>query len=173
MININGNVTARGHTVDVNENFFQIVEKSNSLMALMGYFEARKGPFAFFTDVVWADLGFPGHLQVQRDLVTRLGPTIGIKLKAHAQLDYTATIVQSGVAYEIARWPNKSGAGFTALDAMGSFRYWNQDVDLSLNLTGTATVNFQDLGLVLQRSGSRAVAKSGTLNGWIQWSGGA
>ena len=71
MININGNVTARGHTVDVNENFFQIVEKSNSLMALMGYFEARKGPFAFFTDVVFADLGFPGHLQVQRDIVTR------------------------------------------------------------------------------------------------------
>ena len=25
-------------------------------MALMGYFEARKGPFALFTDVVWADL---------------------------------------------------------------------------------------------------------------------
>ena len=59
-------------------------------MALMGYFEARKGPFAFFTDVVFADLGFPGHLQVQRDIVTRLGPTIGIKLKAHAQLDYTS-----------------------------------------------------------------------------------
>jgi hypothetical protein len=27
----------------------------------MGYFEARKGPFALFTDVVWEDLGFPGH----------------------------------------------------------------------------------------------------------------
>jgi hypothetical protein len=57
MTNINGNVTVRGHTVDVNENFFQIIEKSNSLM---GYFEARKGPLAFFTDVVWEDLGFPG-----------------------------------------------------------------------------------------------------------------
>jgi hypothetical protein len=58
-ININGDVTARGHTVEVNDNFFQIVEKSDSLMALMGYFEARKGPFSFFTDVVFADLGFP------------------------------------------------------------------------------------------------------------------
>ena len=27
-------------------------------MALMGYFEARKGPFALFTDVVWEDLTF-------------------------------------------------------------------------------------------------------------------
>src|SRR5690242_13318944 len=62
MTSINGNVTARGHTVDVDENFFEIVEKSNSLMALMGYFEARKGPISFFTDAVWEDLGFPGHL---------------------------------------------------------------------------------------------------------------
>ena len=45
MANVNGNVTARGHTVDINNSFFQIVEKSNSLMALMGYFEARKGRF--------------------------------------------------------------------------------------------------------------------------------
>ena len=135
-------------------------------MALMGYFEARKGPFSFFTDVVFADLGFPGHLQVQRDLVTRLGPKIGIKLNAHAQLDYTSTIVQSGIAYEIARWPNTRGPGFTALDVMGSARYWNQDVDLTLNVTGTATINLQDLGLVLRRSGSRAIAKSGTLE-WV------
>ena len=46
MTSVNGNATARGHTVDIDESFFEIVEKSNSLMALMGYFEARKGPFA-------------------------------------------------------------------------------------------------------------------------------
>ena len=63
MLNVNGNVTARGHTVDVNDSFFQIVEKSDSLLAWMSYFEARKGPFSLFTDVVWADLGFPGHAQ--------------------------------------------------------------------------------------------------------------
>ena len=166
MINVNGDVTARGHTVDVNDSFFEIVDKSNSLMALMGYFEARRGRFAFFTDAVWMDLGFPGHLEVQRDIVTKLGPTVGITLKAHAQLDYTSTIIQSGVAYEIARWPNSGGTGFTALDAMGSFRYWNQDADLSLHVTGTATLNLEDLGLVLQRSGTRAIAKSGTLE-WV------
>ena len=93
MINVNGDVTARGHTVDVNDSFFEIVDKSNSLMALMGYFEARRGRFGFFTDAVWMDLGFPGHLEVQRDIVTKLGPTVGITLKAHAQLDYTSTIM--------------------------------------------------------------------------------
>jgi hypothetical protein len=52
MLNINGNATARGHTVDVNDSFFEIVEKSDSLLAWMSYFEARKGPFSLFTDVV-------------------------------------------------------------------------------------------------------------------------
>ena len=55
MTSVNGNVTARGHTVDIDENFFEIVEKSDSLMALMGYFEARKGRLGLFTDVVWED----------------------------------------------------------------------------------------------------------------------
>ena len=51
----------RGHTVDIDENFFDIVEKSDSLMALMGYFEARKGRLGLFTDVVWEDLTFDAH----------------------------------------------------------------------------------------------------------------
>jgi hypothetical protein len=59
---INGNVTARGHTVDVDESFIEIAEHADSFAALMGYFEARKGRWRFFTDAVWADLGFPGHL---------------------------------------------------------------------------------------------------------------
>ena len=59
---MNGDITARGHTVDVNESFIEIVEKSDSLLAWMTYFEARKGRFAFFTDFVWADIGFPGTL---------------------------------------------------------------------------------------------------------------
>src|SRR6478609_3861985 len=59
---INGNVTARGHTVDVDESFIEIAEHANSFAALMGYFEARKGRWGVFTDAVWADLGCPGHL---------------------------------------------------------------------------------------------------------------
>jgi hypothetical protein len=58
---MNGDITARGHTVDVNEDFIDIVEKSDSLLAWMTYFEARMARFSFFTDFVWADIGFPGH----------------------------------------------------------------------------------------------------------------
>ena len=68
---INGNATARGHTVNVDESFIEIVQDSDFFAALMGYFEARKGPFSLFTDVVWADLGFPGSYDFKRSPFAR------------------------------------------------------------------------------------------------------
>ena len=88
-----------------------------------------------------------------------------MNVKGNAQLDYTQTIIQSGVAYEVARWQSGSGS-ITALDLMGSARYWNQEVDLSLRLTGTLTVDLPDLGLKFQRSRRAAVARSGSLE-WV------
>jgi len=98
---INGNATARGHTVDVDESFIEIVEDSDSFAALMGYFEARKGPFSLFTDVVWADLGFPGSSDLKRSPFARF-PQLQLGVKGTAQLDYEELIIQSGFTYELA-----------------------------------------------------------------------
>jgi hypothetical protein len=164
MTSVNGNTTAAGHTVDIDASFFDIVEKSDSIMALMGYFEARKGRFGFFTDVVWEDLSFDVHRDVSRNPFARF-PNVNVAIKGNAQLDYQSTIIQSGIAYELVRWPGSVGS-YTALDVMGSARYWNQEVDVSLRLTGTLTAELQRLGLELQRSGSLAVARSGDLE-WV------
>jgi hypothetical protein len=164
MINVNGNATALGNTVDINDSFFQIVEKSDSLLAWMSYFEARKGKLALFTDLVWMDLGFPGSIDVRRTPFARF-PQVAVSVKGHAQLDYRSTIVQSGVAYEVARWQN-APASFTAVDVVGSARYWNQDLSLSLNLTGTLDVDLERLGLKFNRSRQVAVARSGDLE-WV------
>jgi len=161
---MNGDITARGHTVDVNESFIEIVEKSDSLLAWMSYFEARKGRFAFFTDLVWADIGFPGHFNITKDPLGRFGRAT-LNVQGKVQLDYEEMIIQSGVAYEVARWQSAPGS-FTALDLMGSARYWNQDVDVSLRLTGTLTVDLRELGLQLQRSRRVATARSGDLE-WV------
>ena len=161
---INGDITARGHTVDVNEDFIDIVEKSDSLLAWMTYFEARKGRFSFFTDFVWADIGFPGHFNITKDPLGRFDRAT-LNVKGNAQLDYEETIIQSGITYEVARWQSAPGS-FTALDLMGSARYWNQDVDLSLRLTGTLTVDLRELGLKFQRSRHVAIARSGDLE-WV------
>ena len=161
---MNGDITARGHTVDVNESFIEIVEKSDSLLAWMTYLEARKGRFAFFTDLVWADIGFPGHFNITKDPLGRFGRAT-LNVNGKVQLDYEETIIQSGIAYEVARWQSAPGS-FTALDLMGSARYWNQDVDVSLRLTGTLTVDLRELGLQLQRSRRVAIARSGDLE-WV------
>jgi hypothetical protein len=163
-ININGDVTARGHTADINDDFFQIIEKSDSILAWMSYFEARKGRFSLFADIVWADLGFPGHFNISKDPLGRFDRA-ALDIKGHAQLDYQETIIQSGIAYEIARWQSAPGR-FTALDLMGSARYWNEDVDLKLHLTGTLTVDLAELGLKFKRTRSVAIARSGDLE-WV------
>ena len=164
MINIDGDVTARGHTADVNQNFFQIVDKSDSLLAWMSYFEARRGRLALFTDVVWMDLGFPGKFQAQRSPLARF-PDVVVNIRGNAQLDYQQTIIQSGISYEVARWERAPGS-YTAVDVLGSARYWNQDADVSLRLTGTITAELERLGLKFKRSGSAVVADSGDLQ-WV------
>jgi hypothetical protein len=182
MININGTAAARGHTVDINDNFFEIVEKSDSIMALMGYFEARKGRFGFFTDAVWADLGFPGHLNYDVNRSVSGNPfarlpdfkaTIkgSLNINANAQLDYQSTIIQSGIFYQVAKWGD--AASYTALDVMGSARYWNQDVDLSLSVEGTLTAaiqaDFKRVGLRLRRELSRSRTIEVAHGGDLEW----
>jgi hypothetical protein len=46
---VNGNSTVAGQTVDVDASFLDIVEDSESILALMGYFEARRGRLALYT----------------------------------------------------------------------------------------------------------------------------
>jgi hypothetical protein len=165
MINVNGDVTARGHTADINEDFFQIVEKSDSLLAWMSFFEARRGRFSFFTDLVWMDLGVPGHFQIKKSPLGRFDRAT-LDIRGKAQVDYESTIIQSGITYEIARWQGAAPGRYTALDLLGSARYWNQEVDVSLHLTGTLTVDFEKLGLKFQKSRSVAVARSNDLE-WV------
>ena len=170
---INGSATARGHTVDIDESFIEIVEKSrNSLMALMGYFEARKGPFALFTDVVWADRVFDGQrsFDVNRDVsgnpfarLPDFNVTIkgNLDIKGNAQVDYQSLIIQSGAAYEVAKW-GTSPASYTALDVLGGARYWNQELDISLKVAGTLTA---DVRADFKRLGLSVAAPSKALRG--------
>ena len=183
MTSVNGNATARGHVVNIDESFFEIVEKSDLLMALMGYFEARKGPLALFTDVVWEDLTFDGQRRFDINRTVSGNPfaklpdfNVTIKgnldIKANAQVDYQSTIVQSGVAYEIAKW-GTSAASYTALDLLGGARYWNQELDISLRVAGTLTADvqadFKRLGLSVRRQVKRSAATAIARSGDLEW----
>src|SRR5829696_3850991 len=60
LTSMKGTQTVRGRSAKVDASFIDIVEKSDSLLALMGDFEARKGRFSFYSDVVWSKIGVEG-----------------------------------------------------------------------------------------------------------------
>ena len=157
LMNVSGNVTARGRMVDVDANFIQLMQKSASLIGFMGYFEADKGPVGFYTDIVWAKLGFDKSIARARN------PFAGLNISATATANatYSLTIVEVGGLYEFARWPGSPGS-FTALDGLLAFRYWNNTIDATVNLTGS--VDFSRLGL--ERSRSFGVAQSDSVD-WV------
>jgi hypothetical protein len=65
------------------------------------------------------------------------------------------------------KWPGSSGT-FTALDGVLGFRYWNNAIDLNLDLTGIADFSTLSnaLGRNLEFSRSLAVARSGSID-WV------
>ena len=159
---VNGDVTVRGQTADVDFSFWDIFDSGSSgaeldsLAALMGYVEARKGAWGIYGDLVWGKFDFSGDAVSQHNPIAKLK----VKARADAGLDYETTMAESGLTYEVAKWGGPYSA--TAFDVLGGARYWNQELDLSLAVD--ASVDLGKLGL--RRSGSRAVARSGTLE-WV------
>jgi hypothetical protein len=157
LIGVSGNMTARGQTVDVNANFFQVVDKSDSVAAFMGYFEADKGKVGFYTDIVWTKLGF------DKSLVSYRNPVRGVLVSptTTGALPTTMTIIEAGGLYEVARGQNAPGS-FTAIDALLGFRYWNNTADLNFNIIGSVDV----ASLGIERGRSFSIARNGGLD-WV------
>jgi hypothetical protein len=159
---VNGDVTVRGQTVDIDMSFWDLFDSGDSkveldsLLALMGYVEARKGPWGIYGDVVWGNFDFSGGAVTQRNPIADLN----VSARAKAGLGYEITMAEGGLTYEVANWGGPRSS--TALDLLGGARYWNQELDLSLAVD--TSVDLGNLGL--ERSGSRAVARSGTLE-WV------
>jgi len=159
LMSVSGNVTARNQTIDTNASFIDLVQKSDSLVGFMAYFEANKGRVGVYTDFVFSKLGFGAGQTNYRN------PIGGLKISttANAALTYQMFIVEVGGVYELYRWPG-SERSFTAIDALGGFRYWNNSIDASFDLT--TNVDFSRLRLEhLDRSFGLAVARSDA----IQW----
>jgi hypothetical protein len=147
---LNGTQTIRGRSAKVDASFIDIVEKSDSIVALMGDFEARYGRFALYGDLVWMKLG------VDRSNIRSRTPAPGISttIARGLNLDIEMAIIEAGASYEVAR------SGSLALDVLGGGRYWYQNADLSFDVGFNADIG--DLEIV----GARAIAASGSVD-WL------
>jgi hypothetical protein len=156
-IGVTGNVTVHNQTIDTNASMIDLIQKSDSITGLMTYFEADKGPIGFYTDVVFAKLGF-GASQTNYH-----NPIAGLQIttRANAALTYQLFIVEMGGVYELARLPGSTEGSYSALDGIVGFRYWNNSVAATFD--ATANVNFTNLHF--DRSFGIAVARSDV----VQW----
>jgi hypothetical protein len=157
--NLSGSASARGNTVDINASVIDLIQKSDSLLAWDSYFEANKGRFGLYGDVVWAKLGIPASAAAYRN------PIAGVRLSltANAAITTSLLILEGGAVYEANKW-TWSEQSFTAFDILAGARYWNSTTDVALDLTGA--ISFSDPRLaVFDRSKTIGIADSGTL----QW----
>ncbi|RDI56343.1 hypothetical protein DES45_10927 [Microvirga subterranea] len=153
-VGLTGSQTVRGRTLNVNASFIDIVDdtigRGGTLIGLMADFEARKGPFSLFGDLVWTKVGVEGsHVRTRS-----VAPGVTGAVSRSLSLDIEMTILEVGAAYEVVR------SGPLAFDVLGGARYWHQEAELSFERT--ATLDVTDLEL----AGTRAIAVSPSVN-WL------
>ena len=113
---LNGRQTIRGRSFKVNATFVDIVEKSDTLVALMGDFEAKNGPVTLYADLVWSNIGAD-----RSNVKTRgLFPGISVTTARSLDLDIDMAIAEAGAFYEIGRY------GPVAFELLAGARYWYQ-----------------------------------------------
>ncbi len=157
LMGVTGSVTARNQVVDTNASFVDLVQKSNTLFGLMGYFEADKGKAGVYLDLVYTSLNFGASQTNYRNPL----PGLRISTAASAALSYQLFIAELGGVYQLGRWQH-SETSATSLDGLLAFRYWNNSIAASFN----ADINF-DVGrrLNFDRSFGLATARADA----IQW----
>lgn len=153
---VSGDATIKGRSFTVSETPIEVLEQIN--MAWMSYQQAKNGPLTLFSDVIYASLGDSDSLVRSKQFSPHVSGTIGAALSS----DYRYWTVEAGGMYEIAKW--RSGCCVAdpdmSLEVLAGGRYWNQQLDVDLALTGTLNID----GLVISRG--VAIARSGTVD-WI------
>lgn len=157
LMSVSGSTTTHGQTIDTNASFIDLVQKSDSLIGLMAYVEADKGPAGVYADFVFTKMGFTAGQTAYRNPL----PGLRISATANAALTVQMFVVEMGGVYEFVRWNGGSGSS-TAIDAVGGLRYWN--VNVAGTFDAMANVDFSRLNL--QRSAGFAIAGSGVKQ-WV------
>ena len=126
-VSLDGDMTVKGNTVAVDVNIIDIIKESDSIFALEGYFEARKGRWGGFIDGTYADLSMGGNV----------GPL-------STDVDFTYALVDFAVFYRVGTWPlggaSANNGQNLSLEVLAGGRYTSMDVELDISTPGPSTV---------------------------------
>jgi len=143
---VEGDVTARGETFNVYADPIDLIEALDGPI-FMGNFEARRGRFSFFADVVYAEFG------LDQDFLGEAQPIPALKLKGNARIgaDYTFGVYQADAFYQVADFAGPNG-GSTRFELGAGARYIEQEIDITPAIDVNARVQ---LGRLADRLESR------------------
>jgi hypothetical protein len=103
-----GTIDVRGQQTSINSSFADLVQRSDSLIGIMGHAEAHKDQFSGILDFVYADIGYKP---------STVGP---FGAKATSKL----TIIDATGAYRFGRWPLGLGSDTSfAVEGLAGLRY--------------------------------------------------
>lgn len=160
---MSGQTGVRGRTLDVEATPRDMLKALDwsSLPVWMSYTELRNGRLALFNDIVYSKVAGSAGFERSRE-----GPLLAGTVQVDVEADFEQLTFELGAAYEV--WSNGApkAAGHTALDILGGARYWRQELNVSVDITSSATLQ-GPLGILdLARVGNRVFAKSGSVD-WV------
>lgn len=156
LMGINGSVTAKGMTTDVNANIIDLLQHTDTLYGFMGRFEARKQAYSLYLDVVYSYLGGSKSASIERTPF----PRIDLSANANAAVSSSLLIAELGGGYAL--WSTKEGGNSSAIDAISGVRYYRATTDLSADVTVDVSRSARFISFDASRS--RATASTGTLS---------
>ncbi len=123
-VNLYGDMTVKGNSVSVDTNLFDIIEESDSIFALEGYFEARTGDWGGFVDGTYLDVSMGGNAGA-----------------LSADLDFSYILLDFAAFYRVGTWPIGGGSGGAtasggpdlSLEVLAGGRYTSLDTDLDIS----------------------------------------
>ncbi len=120
LMGVEGDIGARGTTVNVGESFLDIVDASDTIVALSARFEAGYRRFGVFLDGFYADI----------TIENQTGPE-GL---ADVDVEFKQTILDFGAMYRVGDWEPSGDAAQNrlniTLDAYAGGRYSDLDIDI-------------------------------------------
>lgn len=156
LMGASGNLTAKGQTLDVNAGIGDIFGKTDTLLALMSNFEARRDRLVLGLDVVFTQMtGSPG-VATQRNPV----PWLSFSASAGANVKSTLVEVEGTAGYELGRLQPA-----TAIDGFVGVRYWHAVTDMSFGFNATGSIQTPEgVGLF-----TRSIGIAGDSTGSLDW----
>jgi hypothetical protein len=140
---MSGDLTARGRDIPIDLSFIDLVNATDTLVGLFGYFEGRKGRFGFALDAAYARLS--ADLDAR---LTSVGP-VDVSLEGGGW-DFRLFVLDFAGFYrfyEVGHWDETERTThkrpLMAFDALLGGRYSHEKIDLEGTVRTTGTLNDQ------------------------------